>query len=352
MRLLRVLGLVLVHPRLGRDVFRAVSVLDRIARHGHSLGGHVDAVGPHICNVAGLVEALRARHALPRAHAELAAGLLLQGRGHERRGRVARGRFGLDRLDFQIAAVDGLNGHFGLRLIFEVVFVELLARQIGQPRLVFLPAGRGEDGFDRPVFAGPKRLDLHLAFGEDAQAHRLHAARGFRARQLAPQHRRQVEADEIIKRAAGQIRLDQRHVDLARVLHRLGHSRLGDCVEGDALDVGVFLDRFALGQRLLEVPADRLTFAVGVGGEDQRVVVLERIGDGLDVFLAVAGHLPQHVKFVVRVDRAILGWQVAHVPVAGQNGIVVTQILVDGLRFGWGFDNDNWHLRGHLGGEI
>ena len=83
MRLLRVLGLVFVHARIGGDVFIAKFRLDRIARGMHGLGCHVDPVSSHISNVARLIEPLRVRHRLARAHTKLAAGLLLQGRGHK-----------------------------------------------------------------------------------------------------------------------------------------------------------------------------------------------------------------------------------------------------------------------------
>ena len=50
------------------------------------------------------------------------------------------GGFGLDRGDAQVAAFDGLHRQFGLRGISDIELVELLARQQGQTRLVFLPA--------------------------------------------------------------------------------------------------------------------------------------------------------------------------------------------------------------------
>jgi hypothetical protein len=64
---------------------------------------------------------------------------------------------------------------------------------------------------------GTNFLDLELAVADDAQRHRLHPARRARARQLAPQHRRQGEADQIIEGAARPIGVDQRLVDLARM---------------------------------------------------------------------------------------------------------------------------------------
>ena len=98
---LRVLGLVLVHARAVGQVFGAVAILDRVARGHHRLGRHVDPVGPHIGDMARLVEPLRRVHRLARAHAELAAGFLLQGRGHEGRRGVAHRGLGLDRAHAQ-----------------------------------------------------------------------------------------------------------------------------------------------------------------------------------------------------------------------------------------------------------
>src|SRR3546814_11345934 len=52
---------------------------------------------------------------------------------------------------------------------------------------------------------------------------------------LAPQHRRQVESDQIIQRAAGAIGVDQILVQIARGLHRGRDGGLGDGGEGDPL---------------------------------------------------------------------------------------------------------------------
>ncbi len=84
-----------------------------------------------------------------------------------------------------------------------------------------------ERGLDRPIFLRLEGFDLELTVADQPQRNRLHAARRARARQLAPQHRRQGEADEIIERAPGEIGIDQLLVDCTRVRHRLfdGASR-------------------------------------------------------------------------------------------------------------------------------
>ena len=212
-----------------------------------------------------------------------------------------------------------------------------------EPGLVGLAAGRGEDCGDGPVFAGAERLDLHLALDDEAEADRLDAARGFRAGKLAPENRREVEAHEIIERAAGEVGLHQLHIHVAGVLHRLCHRGFGDRVEDHAGNGGVLLDRPAFAKRLFEVPGDRLTLTVRVGGENQRVVVLQGIGDGFDMLLRIVRNLPCHGKSLVGIDRSVLGRQVAHVAITGQHLELGSKILVDCLGFSRRFDDDDGH---------
>ena len=226
----------------------------------------------------------------------------------------------------------------------KVVLVELAATQMGQARFELLAARCLEHAAHRPIFAAAKGLDLHLAVGDDPKCDRLHAACRFRAGQLAPQDGAEVEPHEIVERAARQIGLDQLHIDLAGVFHRLGHGGFGDRVEDHAADGGARLDRLAAGQRLLQVPADRLALAVGVGGEDQNRVIFQRIGDGFDMFARVGGNLPLHRETLFGVDRAILGGQVTHMPIRGQHSVIAAKIAVDGLGLGGRFDDDDGHV--------
>ena len=132
--------------------------------------------------------------------------------------------------------LERLLERLGLRAGADVEALELLAVGADQAGVERVAARRRQGRDQRPVFARDELLDLELAVADQAQRHRLHAAGRARAGQLAPQHRRQREADQIVERAAGEVGVDQRLVDLARMLHRLEHRLLGDGVEHDALD--------------------------------------------------------------------------------------------------------------------
>ena len=143
MRLLRILGLVLVHARAVRHIGRAKAAADLGAGGHHRLGRHVDAVGPHIGDIPRLIEALRRAHALLGAHAQLAAGLLLEGRGHEGGPGVAVGGLGFDRLYGKVTRLHRFHGNFGRLGSRNVEFLQFLAAEDRQRRLEFLPARGG-----------------------------------------------------------------------------------------------------------------------------------------------------------------------------------------------------------------
>ena len=87
----------------------------------------------------------------------------------------------------------------------------------------------------RPVLAALKALDLFLALDDQAQRRTLHTA-GREARlDLAPQHRRQVEADQVVERPPRLLRVDQGRQHLAWVLYRVLDRRLCHFVEHHAL---------------------------------------------------------------------------------------------------------------------
>jgi len=187
-------------------------------------------------DVDALVEALRHPHGMGRREAELAARLLLQGRGGEGRIGIAPGRLRLDVGDGEGRGFQGLLERRGVGAGTDVEPRDLAAVGADQPRLERLRARRRQRRHQRPVFPGDEFLDLKLAVAHQPQRHRLHPPGRARPPAACAQHRRQGEADEIVEGTAGQIGIHQRLVDDARVLHRLGHRLLGDGVEDDPLD--------------------------------------------------------------------------------------------------------------------
>ena len=177
---------------------------------------------------------------------------------------------------------------------------------MGQTRLERLSSRRGQGGFYAPVFARIKGFDFHLALDNQAQANGLHAARRFSTGQFAPQNRRQIKAHQIIQRAPRQIGLHQRHIHLARVFHRLGDGSFGDGVKHYAANRCGFFYGFTLAQRFFQMPADRLALAVGVGRQNQFIVVFQGICNGFDVLAGIISNFPCHGEFVVGIDRSVL----------------------------------------------
>ena len=202
---------------------------------------------------------------------------------------------------------------------------------------------RAQLGSDVPVFLRAEEFDLVLAVADDAQSDRLHPAGRARARQLAPQDRGEVEADQIVQRPAGKVGVDEFGIDLARVFHGGRNRALGDRVEHDALDDGVLFQRPALLQRFYEVPGNGFPFAVRVSRQDQRVGILEGVGDVGNALGRLGVRFPHHLEIIVRIDRAILGGKVADMPVGGQDFIVLAQVLVDRFGLGGRLYDDKFH---------
>ena len=349
-RLLRVLGLGRVFARRGRHVVVAEILGDDTPRRRDRLRREIDAVGAHIGDEAGravadvdaFIEALGDLHGARRREAELARRLLLQGRGGERRIRVALDRLRFDRGDREVRLLQRGLECFGLRARADVEPVDLLAvgaDQTGGEGRVRL---RSQMGDDRPIFARNEPFDLELAVADDAQGDRLHPPRRARARQLAPQDRRQGEADQIVERAARPVGVDQGLVDLARMAHRLLDRVLGHRVEHHPIDALVLEQLLAL-EDFMDVPGDRLALAVRVGRQDHPVGVLDRAADVAEPLGGLGVDLPAHGEIVVRVDRTVLGRQIPHMAERGVDAVVLAQIFVDGLGLRGRLDDHDFH---------
>jgi hypothetical protein len=91
------------------------------------------------------------------------------------------------------------------------------------------------------------------------------------------------------------------------------------------------------------VPGDGLALAIRIGRQDQLFGALGRLGDFLDPGGAAAFDFPGDGEVFLRPHRPVLRGQVADMAEGGQHLIIGAKILVDGLGFGRGFDDDDFH---------
>ena len=350
-RFLGVLRLGAVDAHLFGDRLLAVQALDGGANLGDRLGSQRHRIGAHVGNKAdaafadvdAFVQLLRRAHGALRGKTQLARGFLLQRRSRKWRRRIAAALLAVDgeHLERRGRAAGAAQRRLGgARSGFagEAELLDLAAGKLHQleRKGLFAVLTLGVDG---PVFLRDERGDLVLAFADHAQRRALHAPRGQAAPHLFPQQRREIEAHQVVERAARLLCVHQVERQLARMIDRFADRVLGDLVEHHALR-GLALEFAALLEDLMQVPGDRLALAIGVGRQHQHRRFLQRLGNGGDVLLVALDQPILHREFVVGIDRAFLGHQVAHVTVGGQDLVVLAQVFLDRARFGGRFDDD------------
>ncbi|MNU66642.1 hypothetical protein D3C71_559620 [compost metagenome] len=350
-RFLGVLGLGGIETRLFRDVTVAELLadgkaggIDRFRRHLHAVGTHIgDQTDGLAADIDAFIKLLRHLHGARGGKAHARGGRLLQRRCGEGRAGIALDGLRLD-------AVDHVGRAFQQRLQPVRIFAGL-DRTVLQPLAVSgnqlgleLVTARGlQKRADIPVLFGNETLDLGFAVTDETQRNGLHTTGGTRAGQLAPQNRRQVETDEIVERTAGEIGVDQRHVDVARVRHGVQHRLLGDGVEDHALHRLVAENALLL-QKIENVPGNGFAFAIRVGCEKEAVGGFYRIGNILHALGGGAVDFPGHFEILVGQHRSVLGRKIPHMAKGCKNLIARAKILVDRLGFGRRFYDDDIHI--------
>ena len=205
-RLLRILDLAVVLPRRCVYELGAVKVSGLGTRSVDRRLTQRRRVGTHVGDVAVLVQPLCDAHRAIGGEAQLATGLLLQRRGHERCIRLARVGLLLHRRDRHVGAVEG-RGQRGRPLAIEhddtVRALQVASRievaACRDPRVVDGHQPRREGARRRRLTGVERRVDvpvlrrheshaLPLAFDDDARRDRLHAARRQLRHDLLPQH--------------------------------------------------------------------------------------------------------------------------------------------------------------------
>ena len=322
MGLLRTFGLgLVVEPA---RIFLAVEFRDLLLALGQRLLREVHRVGTHVGDQTLLVEVLRDGHRLRYGHAQLAARLLLERRGGERRRGVALCGFLLGLGHRECGADAALQEGFGLRLGFET------RRKFGLEERLLRVSGGVELGHDTEIGCRAEGDDLAFALHDQAHGDRLHAACRQRRTYLLPQHRRQLEADQPVEDAACLLGVDQVHIDRARLLDGFQNRPLGDFVEDDALGP---VDGET--QHFGQVPCDGFSFAVLIGGEPDGLR-LGQFREFVDHFLLVAGDFVYGLVAFSDIDAEILLRKVADVAEARFYDKVLAEKLLDGLGLGGG----------------
>ena len=352
--LLRVGCLAAVDARGRGDVFRAVQLGGLAPRGRDGLVAQRGGVRTHIGDVAVFVQPLGHLHGALRGEAQLAAGLLLQRRGGERRGRAAGVRLRVDGADAEIGVLQA-GGKGGGEFLVEVhgvaggelaVVVEVAAAgdlgAVDHGQFRFERAGPGAELAGQvPVGGRFEGHPLTFAVHHHAGHNGLHAAGGEAAGHLAPQHRGDLVAVEAVQHTAGFLRVHEVLVDVAQVVHGAVDGFLGDFTEGHPVDRHLGLEHFQ------QVPRDGLALAVPIGCEIESVSVFELGLELGDLFLLVRGHHVVRLEVVINVDgelahRGLLQFrrqfrrlrEVADVTNGGLNNEALAEVLGDGLALG------------------
>ena len=317
-------GQVLVAPAL---LNIGGGVPDGVLGDAQGVGPHIGdkADGAHALHLHALVQLLGGLHGAPGLEAQLAAGLLLQGRGDKGRGGRAVLLALLHGGDQEVLLLQLLKELVGLLLGADFDLAVLVPVKGGGEH--GLAGGRGELGVNAPVLLGHKGLDFLLPIYDHPHGHALHPARGKPPADGLGQKGAEGVAHQPVQDAAGLLGVDQIQIDGPGVGHALLHAGAGDLVKGDAVR-GVLVQAQNVGQ----VPGDGLPLPVRVGGKQHAVGV----GGGLfqlfyqlllAFYNAVFG-----LEVVLHVHAETRLGQVPHVAHRGHHLVLAAQIFLNGFR--------------------
>ena len=277
-RFLRILAR-LEDVRLRGQEALAVPRADELARLGDGVGAHAHRVGTHVrdetdetavlLEVDAFVQPLRDVHRALGTEAQIARRVLLELARRVRGGRVAL-LFALRDADHLV--LRGFEVGADRRRLFAVRDFDLFAVGLDEASGERLLRRAAQPDADVPVLFRYERLDLALPLDDEAERNGLDAAGAQTERKLVPDEGRHVVTDDAIEHPAGALGIVKVLVELARLLDAVLDALLRDLVELDAMHLELFSPEL-----LGEVPRNRLTFAVGVGREQEDVAFLASV---------------------------------------------------------------------------
>jgi hypothetical protein len=310
MRLLGITDLAAVDARGVGEVLGAVETGHLIPGRRHSRLRERRRIGPHVGDVAVLVEALGHLHRALRGVAQLAPRLLLQCRGAERGVRRAAIRLAFDGAHRERRVGQARHEFLGTAPVEEhhVVapensdLVEVLPRSDpgsidGNQRCRESAGIGGEEGsLEIPVRSRAEPHALPLPLDEDPHCRALHPSRREAGADHLPQHRRHFVPEEPIEDATRLLGIDQTPVEVAGFGEGVPDGFRGDLVKHHPPH------RHLRVEHLEEVPGDRFPLPVLIGGEIQLTGFLEETAQFADLLLLLAGDDVEGLEAVVHVD--------------------------------------------------
>ena len=100
------------------------------------------------------------------------------------------------------------------------------------------------------------------------------------------------------------------------MLHGLQNRSFGNLVEDHPLGRQAG-QRLLFLKQLLHMPADRLSLTIRVRRQNEAISPFQRFGQGNHLLGGGGICLPDHLKISIRIDRTVLGRQVAHMAIRG-----------------------------------
>ncbi len=119
------------------------------------------------------------------------------------------------------------------------------------------------------------------------------------------------------------------------------HGLLGNFVKRHALDRNALVQAL-VAQDFLNMPGDSLSFAVRIACQINGVGVFDRLGNFANRPVGAVTQFPVHRKIFVGTYGTVLRRQIPNMTIGSQHGIIAAQILIDSLRLGWRFYDDEF----------
>ncbi len=277
-----------------------------------------------------LIQFLRHLHGLLDRKAQLAEGVLLKLGGDERRHGIALALFPRDLGDAVGRFLEVLADGHGVGLVGDLDLLAVLPGEAG-----------GEDGgnaavetrYDRPVLLGHEGLDLAVTLADQTQGHGLNPPGGKAAAHFVPEDGRDLVADQTVQNAPRLLRVHLLNVQFLGVLEGLLDGGLGDFVKDHALELRLALGLLAA-QFLGQVPADGLSLAIGVGGQEDFIRILGRLLELVHDLLAGGQDFVVDFETLFDIDAQFALGQIPDVAHGSLHRVALPQILVYGPGFG------------------